>query len=115
MATKNEVIAGDYEGKQITSTLGIVTIVTGLFKTIELDKTTVKEYEIMDEESKKSATSAVGRAFVGGAILGPAGLLAGLSAKSKRTHVIAIEFKDGKRSLIQLNQKVYDAFMKKMF
>lgn len=112
---KNKVIAGDYEGKSIIQSIGNVAISVRFLKTKMLDKTTVKEYEVLDEESRKSATSAVGRAFVGGVILGPVGWLAGLSAKSKSTHVIAIEFMDGKKSLIEIDQKIYKAFIQKMF
>lgn len=115
MAAKNKVIAGDYEGKQLTHAFGSVSLTTGLFKTMLLDKTTVKEYEVLDEESRKSATSAVGRAFVGGVILGPVGWLAGLSAKSKGTHTVALEFNDGKKSLIEVDKKIYSALIKKLF
>lgn len=112
---KNKVIAGDYQGNNILASFGNVVLATSVFKNFPLDKTTVKEYEIIDEESRKSATSAVGRAFVGGVILGPVGWLAGLSAKSKKTHTIALEFEDGKRSLIEVDGKVFKAFMNKMF
>ncbi|MFJ7950323.1 hypothetical protein ACIQZG_02225 [Lysinibacillus sp. NPDC096418] len=112
---KNKVIAGDYNGKSIIQSLGTVALATGLFKSVILDKSTIKEYEVLDEESRKSATSAVGRAFVGGVILGPVGWLAGLSAKSKSTHVVAIEFMDGKKSLIEIDQKIYSALIKKLF
>jgi len=112
---KNKVIAGDYQGNLITQAFGIVNITTGFLKSLVLDKTTIKEYEIIDEESRKSATSAVGRAFVGGVILGPIGWLAGLSAKKKGTHTIAIEFLDGKKSLIEVDDKIYKALVAKMF
>ncbi|USK54354.1 hypothetical protein LIS82_22815 [Cytobacillus solani] len=115
MAAKNKVIAGDYEGKLIGHAFGIVTLSLGLTNSIMLDKTTVEEYEVITEESRKSATSAVGRAFVGGVILGPVGWLAGLSAKSKGTHTLAIQFKDGKKSLIVVDDKIYNALMKKLF
>lgn len=115
MAAKNKVIAGDYEGKIIMHTFGIVSVATSMFKSINLDKDTVEEYEVLDESSQKSAVSAVGRAFVGGVILGPVGWLAGLSAKSKGTHIVAIQFKDGKKSLIEIDDKIYSSLMKKMF
>ncbi|MED3549943.1 hypothetical protein [Cytobacillus praedii] len=115
MAAKNKVIAGDYEGKLIGHAFGIVTLSLGFTNSIMLDKTTVEEYEVITEESRKSATSAVGRAFVGGVILGPVGWLAGLSAKSKGTHTLAIQFKDGKKSLIVVDDKIYTALMKKLF
>lgn len=115
MAAKNKVIAGDYQGKLITQAFGIVTLSTSITKGFPLDKTTIEEYEVIDESSRKSATSAVGRAFVGGVILGPVGWLAGLSAKSKGIHTIAIQFKDGKKSLIEINDKIYSALIKKLF
>ena len=115
MAAKNKVIAGDYEGGLISSTFGVVSIQTGFLSSVELNKKTVEEYEVMDETKKKSVVSAVGRAFVGGALIGPAGLFAGLTAKSKGTHVIAIQFKDGKKSLLEVNDKIYSNIIKKVF
>ncbi|MEK4247572.1 hypothetical protein MKZ20_20040 [Psychrobacillus sp. FSL K6-2684] len=115
MAAKNKVVAGDYIGKNITSAFGVVMLQTSLFKTFALDKTTVKEYEVITEESRKSAASAVGRAFVGGVILGPVGWLAGLSAKNKGTHTIALEFMDEKKSLIEVDDKVYSTLIKVLF
>jgi hypothetical protein len=37
------------------------------------------------------------------------GRLAGLSAKSKGTHTIALVFKDGKKSLIEVDDKIHSA------
>jgi hypothetical protein len=115
MSAKNKVIAGDYEGKLVTQTFGIVTLSTSITKGFPIDKTTVEEYEIIDATSRKSAVSGVGRAFVGGVILGPVGWLAGLTAKSKGTHTIAVQFKDGKKSLIEINDKIYSSLVKKLF
>ncbi|MEK5171837.1 hypothetical protein NST63_01085 [Heyndrickxia sp. FSL W8-0496] len=113
---KNKVIAGDYQGKNVLQSLGMtVSIATSLFKTLDLTKENVEEYEVITEESRKSATSAVGRAFVGGVILGPVGWLAGLSAKSKGIHTIAIQFKDGKKSLIEVDDKIYSTLIKVLF
>lgn len=111
---KNKVIAGEYEG---CSVMGFVT--PGIYLTpanpIELIKDNIVNYEVITEEHRKSAASGIARGLVGGALLGPVGLLAGLTAKSKGTHTIAIEFKDGKRSLIEINEKIYKAFVIKMF
>lgn len=53
------------------------------------------------------------RGLVGGALLGPIGLLAGgMSAKSKGVYQVAVVFKDGKRSLLELDDKRYKALMK---
>ncbi|WNF31622.1 hypothetical protein RI196_09885 [Aeribacillus composti] len=115
MGAKNKVIAGDYEGKEVFQSFGSVFIIIGFTKTIELTKDIVEEYEVLDETKRKSVVSAVGRGLVGSFLLGPAGLLAGLSAKSKGVHVVAIKFKDGKKSLLEINDKIYSALMKKLF
>lgn len=118
-STKNTVIAGDYEKKQVylESTLSgkKAVIKAGFVKKIYLDKSTVESYEVVDESSRKSAASAVGRAAVGGFLLGPVGLAAALSAKSKGIHTVAIQFKDGSRSLLEVDDKIYKAIVTKVF
>ena len=48
-------------------------------------------------------------------MLGPVGLLAGLSAKNKGIYTVAIKFKDGKNSLLEVDDKFYKALIKTMF
>ncbi len=112
----NKVIAGDYQGKVITYAAGDIIITTSLFKSVKLDKSTVQSYEVITEEHRKSAASGIARGLVGGALLGPVGMLAGgLSAKNKGTYQIAIQFKDGKKSLIEVDDKIYKTLIKKLF
>ncbi len=112
----NKVIAGKYEGKSIMVTKGKVLIVTSPFSPLELSGENISNYEVITEEHRKSAKSGVARGLVGGALIGPVGMLAGgISAKSKGTYQIAIEFNDGDRSLIEIESKVYKLFVKQMF
>lgn len=86
MGAKNQVIAGKYNGKKITLTAGdTLPIISVDYKTsIEINKFFVESYEVITDEHRKSAASGVARGLVGGALLGPVGMLAGgLSAKSK--------------------------------
>ncbi|MBD8037085.1 hypothetical protein H9635_10040 [Solibacillus sp. A46] len=112
---KNKVIAGEYLNCNVMSAFGQVSIQTGFTKSIQLDKTTISNYELITEEHRKSAVSGVSRGLIGGVLLGPVGLLAGLSAKNKGTHTLAIEFLDGKRSLIEVDEKIYKALIQKLF
>lgn len=112
---QNKVIAGEYEGSPV---MGFVT--PGIYPNpklppIELTKEFITNYEVVTEEHRKSAASGITRGLVGGVLLGPVGLLAGLSAKNKGTHVIAIEFKDGNKSIVEIDEKIYKAFIQKMF
>ena len=88
----------------------------GFFKSVNLDKSNVKSYEIITEETKKSVASGVIRGGVGAVLLGPVGLLAGaLSAKNKGDFLISIEFHDGKKSLIDVDEKIYKSIVSKCF
>lgn len=113
---RNQVMAGEYLYKPVKVLLGgKVAISLGFKKNIVLDKTTVKTYELITEEHRKSAVSGVSRGLVGGALLGPVGLLAGLSAKNKGTHVLAIEYLDGTKSLIDVDEKIYKYLIQSLF
>lgn len=113
---KNKVIAGDYEGKTVVASLGYAFIQIGVFKTIDINSNNINSYELITDEHRKSAASGVARGLVGGALLGPVGMLAGgISAKSKGIYQIAIQFKDGKRSLLEVDDKIYKAIIKDSF
>ncbi|WP_199798546.1 SHOCT domain-containing protein [Clostridium tetani] len=107
MGAKNKVIDGDYKGKSVVPTALGITIVLGLFKKVMINESTVENYDVFDSEKTTSATSAMGRGALGSFFLGPIGLLAATSAKKKGVYVIAVQFKDGKRSLIEVNEKIY--------
>ena len=107
---KNRVIAGDYNGAAVSAVLGSV-MIGGM----SVEKWTVEAYEVITEEHRKSAASGITRGLVGGAILGPVGLLTGLTAKKKDTYSIVIAWKDGKKSLIEVDDKIYKAILKNLF
>lgn len=112
---KNKVIAGDYNGKPVVSSLGTVAISNG-FRPVQVNSSTVESYELITDEHRKSAASGVARGLVGGALLGPVGMLAGgLSAKSKGIYQVAVQFKDGKRSLLEVDDTIYKALIKSCF
>ena len=114
-SAKNAVIAGDYNGGSISSFLGSVSISYKGIST-EINKNTVESYELVNDEHKKSLMSGVARGVIGGALLGPVGMVAGgITAKSKGIYQIAILFKDGKKSLIEVNDKLYKLIIKNCF
>lgn len=116
MGAKNKVIAGDYVGNIVGQALGQPYISTGFAKSIQLNSTTVESYELITDEHRKSAKSGIARGLVGGALLGPVGMLAGgVSGKSKGIYQLALQFKDSKRSLIEVDDKIYKAIIKSCF
>ena len=115
MGAKNRVIAGDYMGKPVTGVAGIVQICIDFKTFISLNKFEVDSYDVITEDTRKSAASGVARGAVGVALLGPVGMLAGLSAKNKSIVTLAVRFKDGKNSLLEVDEKIYKKFVQSMF
>lgn len=114
---RNMVLEGEYKNKVVTFSMGgKVYISLGLTKKLYLNTDTVESYEVVNEEAQKSMSSGLMRGLVGGALLGPVGALAGgLSAKSKNTYLVAVQFKDGKRSLLELDNSLYKLLIQKLF
>ena len=107
---KNQVVSGDYVGKSVNLSYGRVSIAH-----IIISKDSVESFEILDETQRKSASSAIMRAGAGALLLGPVGLAAGLSAKSKGSNLIALVFKNGKKSLIEVDNKIKKAIIASLF
>jgi hypothetical protein len=115
MAT-NKVVAGDYENMFVGQAGGKAFIILKLFKQLELNKTNIESYEVIDSEQNKSLASGIVRGAVGAVLLGGVGLLAGgLSAKNKGSYTIAVKFKDGKNSLMEVDSKIHKAIIQAMF
>lgn len=116
-SARNKVIKGDYTEWSIFKGVNApyLHLTLGGMSDIILNKATVEAYEVITEEQRKSGTSAVLRAGAGAVLLGGVGLLAGLSAKNKGIYVIAIQFKDGKKSLIEVDEKIYKQLVQAMF
>ena len=109
------VIAGEYKGSSISVGFSSIKFCKG-FKRIKLDKSNVESYELITEEHRKSAASGIGRGLVGGALLGPVGMLGGaLSAKNKGRYQLAIQFKDGTKSLLEVDDLTYKALVSILF
>ena len=96
-STRNRVIAGDYKkrkvvikhtypGKKAAIKLGWI----HMYKKIPLDKSTVESYEVVDESRA-------------------------LAANSWGRHIISIQFKNGRRSLIEVTDKIYRVIMTTLY
>ena len=117
---RNKVIAGDYEGYNVKAGWGGFSFSPPLFSRqnniIEINRTTVRGYEIIANDHRKSAVSGIARGVIGGYFFGNAGMLGGtLSAKNKGTYTIVMDFNDGRRSLIEIDDKRYKELIRSVF
>jgi hypothetical protein len=115
---KYKVIAGDYLGQEVLTGNKLLAIVLGfgIFNVLQINKNTVKTYELITEEHQKSAKSGIAKGLVGGALLGPVGMIAGaFSAKNKGRYTVALEFIDGKKSLIEVDELGYKTLITRFF
>jgi len=76
----------------------------------------VVSIEIVTEQNSTSILKKAGWGLIGSAVLGPIGLLAGvLGGGNRHEKVVAIEFADGKRALLQCDAKSYGDMMRLLF
>ena len=118
MMMASKIVAGDYNGCGVIYYKGIFggekfNLITkpdafGKDMDVKISKYTIASIEDMGSESKNS----VGQAVFGAVLFGPAGLLLG---GNNRRHLVAIFWRDGKKSLADLNDNVYRELKRVMF
>lgn len=114
----NLVIGGDHKGREVTLMGGAPQIVLSRDWTENqlLDSVDVARYRVVDSETRSSAASGLARGILGGALLGTAGAVAGsLSARSHEVYTLSVEFKDGRKSLMVVDELIYRAIMRDCF
>lgn len=75
----------------------------------------VVSYEILHTSESTSTSSAVKRGIVGSLIGGTVGGIIGAStAKQNKSYTILVHWKDGKDSLIEIDDEYYKIFIKNM-
>lgn len=104
---RNKVISGDFQGKLVGHGSGNPFISLSFTKFLFLGSSTVASVVLLDEDSEVSVASAATRGFIGEMLFGPIGLAAAATAKRSGIHVLEIEFRDGKRSVLEVDDKVY--------
>lgn len=112
---RNKVIAGDYKGKLVGGSFGEAFISLTMTKFLYLNKETVGSLTPLDDDSQISVASAAMRGLVGELVLGPIGLVAAATAKRNGIHIVGIEFKDGKRSVVEVDDKRYRSMVQACF
>lgn len=107
MANINYVLEGKYKNQKITNGGDMLLLDGGLTKRY------ISSYTVIDETNKDQYSFWKGA--LGVALFGSVGAVAGIGGKNKKEYLIAVEWKDGDKSLILINDEYYKVFVKSMF
>lgn len=106
---KNYVVEGKYKNRKIDGG-SILNIDVELQP---LSKRYISSYTVIDESNKEQYS--LWKGALGVALFGGLGAIAGVNGKKKKEYLIAIEWKDGEKSLISLDDEYYKVFVKSNF
>ena len=106
---KNYVVEGKYKNRKILggSSLDIDVELQ------PLNRRYISSYTVIDESNKDQYSFWKGA--LGVALFGGLGAIAGVNGKKKKEYLIAVEWKDGEKSLISLDDEYYKVFVKSNF
>lgn len=107
MPNMNYVLEGKYKNEKITHGTLLYT------DSSPFSKRYISSYTVIDESNKDQYSFWKGA--LGVALFGGIGAVAGIGGKNKKEYLIAIEWKDGEKSLILINDEYYKVFVRSMF
>lgn len=107
MSKINIVLEGKYKNNKIVNGGDMLLLDGGLTKRY------ISSYTVIDETNKDQYSFWKGA--LGVALFGGVGAIAGIRGKSKKEYLIAIEWKDGEKSLILIDDEYYKVFVRSMF
>lgn len=112
MADINYILEGKYKNEKIkafSDSLYLPNVDHGYY----MYKNNISSYTVIDESNKDQYSFWKGA--LGVALFGGFGAVAGIGGKNKKEYLIAIEWKDGEKSLILINDEYYKVFVRSMF
>ena len=109
---KSYVMEGKYQNSKIDYGNGTISIICEPYSKV-MNKLSISSYTVIDESNKDQYSFWKGA--LGVVLLGGFGAVAGVNGKKTKEYLIAIEWKDGEKSLICLDEENYKVFVKSMF
>lgn len=104
---RNIVIAGSFEGRPVSHSGKDAYIILKRAELLHLTSENIALLELIDSDSDISVPSSAIRGFIGEMLLGPIGLLGAATAKRNERYILGVEFKDGKRSVVEIDEVLY--------
>jgi len=116
-SAKNIVLAGDYAGLRVFRMSASLAYISGTMKKIEdiyLTPEHVARYELMTEEIIRSGNSLLLTGTLDPGSLVKLRLRATAAMQEKGIYTVAVKFQDGKRSLMEVDDKIYAAIVRRL-
>lgn len=104
---KNYVIEGKYKNTKIFGNH------ISVHPPYPLSKFSISSYTVIDEFNKEEYSFWDGA--LGVALWGEFGAIAGIGGKKSKEYLVAVEWKEGGKSLLSLDEDAYKEFVKNMF
>lgn len=116
-AAKNLVLAGDYMGCRVFCMSAKLAYISGTMKKTDdvyLTPETVIRYELLTEDIIHSGNSLLLTGVLDPAYLLKVRLKATPAMQQKGIYTVAVKFQDGKRALMEVDEHIYHAIMRRM-
>lgn len=111
----NKVIGGDYVGYNVMCGQRSVHL-KHLTADIELTRADVASLQLVDQTQKTSTTRRLAKGLLFQSIGGTtAGILGGMSAKSRRTLYLAITLNNGRNCLVEVDERTYQKLIRLLY
>ncbi len=115
---KNIVIKGDYKNYYLSMHKDIdKLILEGINDNIEISKNIICDYNIKYIDFKRDIIDIVVRIIIRVFLIGPMGVLSGFIANKNfiSYRLISIEFKNGNKSLVKIDNRTFKYFVQKVY
>lgn len=109
MSNANYVLEGKYKGKKVDGSWVNISFT----ESYPVSKHTISSYTVIDETNKDKYS--IWKGALGVALFGGFGAIAGVGGKKSKEYLVAVEWKDGEKSLLSLDEDAYKVFVKSMF
>lgn len=111
-SARNMVVAGDYQGCYV-GCINDQLFIKAPEGVVYLTIFDIETHQLVTEEKGRSITSGIVRGLIGGLLFQTPGLIGGvLLAKNDKVYQVSVEFKNGKRSLIEMDSRRYNALVR---
>lgn len=113
--SRGKVIAGDYKNYEVV-TYGSKCYFEHWLNSISVNKNSISRYEIVSDIEKHPFWGTLVKGLIGKTLFGTIGAASAMSTSlGRKVYIISIEFKNGKRSLIEVPDTDYRSVLRALY